>query len=334
MRRLMRMRRYSPRTEEVYVRWVVRFVTFHGLRHPRELAEPEVAAFLDRLNRGRGVAAGTHNQALAALTFLYRRVMDVPLSVRRDVTRAKRPKRLPVVMTEEEVWQVLGEMTGQERLAATLMYGSGLRLLECLTMRVKDLDFGAGQILIRGGKGNKDRRTMLPQSVAADLAAHLRRVKKMFRYDGARGTPGVVLPDGLERKFPNAPREWGWQWVFPATRMFADRAGRRRRHHLHETVLQRAVHDAVKAAGITKRVTCHTFRHSFATHLLQAGYDIRTIQELMGHADVRTTMIYTHVLNVGVGVRSPADLRGLGRIGIPARPAGSPEARLDPEASA
>lgn len=305
MRRLLRLRHYSRRTEDVYVRWVQRYVLFHGRKHPRELGESEISAFLSSLAEGGRVAAGTQNQALAALLFLYRHVLGVPIAIGRDVVRAKRPKRLPVVLTPEEVWRVLSRMRGAERLAAMLMYGSGLRLLECLSLRVKDVDFGARELVIRGAKGNKDRRTMLPESICDELQTHLVRIRAHHERD----TAGVPIPDALERKYPNASREWGWQWVFPATRVSKDADGQRWRHHLHETVIQRAVHDAVKDSGLAKRASCHTFRHSFATHLLQAGYDIRTIQELMGHADVRTTMIYTHVLNVGgLGVRSPADM--------------------------
>ena len=244
----------------------------------------------------------------------------------RDVVRAKRPKRLPVVLTPEEVWRVLSRMRGAERLAAMLMYGSGLRLLECLSLRVKDVDFGARELLIRGAKGNKDRRTMLPESVCEELKAHLAGIREQYERNLQRGTAGVPVPDALARKYPNASREWGWQWVFPATRVYKDVNGEQQRHHLHETVLQRAVHYAVKDSGLAKRASCHTFRHSFATHLLQAGYDIRTVQELLGHSDVRTTMIYTHVLNVGgLGVRSPADMspgliatRGLGPLPVSA----------------
>jgi len=308
MRHLLRMRHYSRRTEDVYLDWVRRYVEFHGRRHPKDLAEPEVSAFVGSLVDA-GVAAGTQNQALAALLFLYRYVLGRPLAIGRDVVRAKRPRRLPVVMTPEEVWRVIGVLSGPSRLAALLMYGSGLRLMECLTLRVKDLDFGAREITVRSGKGDKDRRTMLPESVRAELEAQLAAVRRVYESDLRRGSPGVALPNGLARKYPNAAREWGWQWVFPASRVYADREGQRRRHHVHESVVQRAVQDAVRASRIAKRASCHTFRHSFATHLLQAGYDIRTVQELLGHEDVRTTMIYTHVLNRGgFGVTSPADL--------------------------
>ena len=310
LRRELRLRRYSPRTEDAYVRWVKRYIEFHGRQHPRDLAEGEVGQFLSHLALAGRVSAGTQNQALAALLFLYRHVLGVPLALGRDVVRAKRPKRVPVVMTPEEVWSVLSEMDGPCRVAALVMYGSGLRLLETLTLRVKDVDFAAHEITVRGGKGNKDRRTMLGTSVADELRRHLHSVRKRFERDLLRGIEPVELPDALARKYPNAGREWSWQWVFPAARMHTTAGGRRRRHHLHETVVQHAVHDAVKAAGLTKRVSCHTFRHTFATQLLQAGYDIRTVQELLGHTDVRTTMIYTHVLNRGgMGVRSPADMR-------------------------
>jgi integron integrase len=308
-RRQCRLRHYSRRTEETYVGWVKRFVAFHGRRHPKDLAEAEIAAFLSSLAIDAQLSAGTQNQALAALLFLYRNVLGIPIAMGRDVVRAKRRRQVPVVMTAEEVWRVVHQLDGRCRLAALLMYGSGLRLMECLMLRVKDIDFSAREIVVRAGKGSKDRRTMLPGSVVDELMAHLRRVRKLFERDLDRGYANVELPDALARKYPNAPREWSWQWVFPATRVYRSKAGVLRRHHLHETVLQRAVHDAVKDAGLTKRATCHTFRHSFATELIRLGYDIRTVQELLGHTDVRTTMIYTHVLNRGgLGVRSPADV--------------------------
>ena len=318
MRRILRTRHYSRRTEQVYVGWVRRFVEFHGMRHPRELAEADVADFLSSLAVDAAVGAGTQNQALAAILFLYRHVLGIPLSVGRQVTRAKRPRPVPVVMTRDEVWRVLGRLDGPSRVAALLMYGSGLRLMECLTLRVKDVDFSAMEITIRGGKGNKDRRTMLPRSAQDELTTHLRMARRVHQRDLARGDVVVALPDALSRKYPNAAKEWRWQWVFPAARVYEDPSGARRRHHLHESVVQRAVHDAVREAGLTKRATCHTFRHSFATHLLEAGYDIRTVQELLGHTDVRTTMIYTHVLNVGGrGVRSPADVGPDGAMAAP-----------------
>jgi len=309
LRHRLRLRRYSKRTEDVYVAWVKRFITFHGRRHPKELAEAEIGAFLTSLAVDHHAAAGTQNQALAALLFLYRDVLHIQIVLGRDVVRAKRPRRLPVVMTPEEVWRVVEHLEGPCRLAALLMYGSGLRLMETLTLRVKDIDFSANEILVRAGKGNKDRRTMLPGSVVEALTAHLVGVRKQFDRDLERGTANVELPDALSRKYPNASGEWGWQWVFPASRLYKHSAGVIRRHHVHETVMQRAMHDAVQAAGLTKRATCHTFRHSFATQLIRAGYDIRTVQELLGHTDIRTTMIYVHVLNKGgLGVRSPADM--------------------------
>ena len=322
MRRVMRTRHYSRRTIAVYVNWVKRYVRFHGGRHPKEMGESEVAAFLSELAVKDAVSAGTQNQALAAILFLYRHVLGVPLALGRQVVRAKRPKRVPVVMTADEVWRVIGLLDGDCRLAAMLMYGSGLRLAECVALRVHDLDFAGREVTVRGGKGNKDRRTMLPDSVAGELERHLRRVRRTFAADVRRGVAGVPLPDAIARKYPNASREWGWQWVFPASRTYRTDSGSRHRHHLHVSVLQRAVYLAVREAGIAKRVSCHTFRHSFATHLLQAGYDIRTVQELLGHTDVRTTMIYTHVLNRGgLAVRSPADM-GPGTTLLSGRPNG------------
>jgi integron integrase len=319
MRRQLRLRHYSRRTEEVYLSWVRRFVEHHGRRHPRELGERAIEEFLSALAiRGR-VAAGTQNQALAAILFLYRDVLGVPMSLGREVVRAKRPKRVPVVLTPEEVWRVVGALDGLPRLAALLMYGSGLRLTEALTVRVKDLDFGAREITVRGGKGNKDRRTMLPDSVAEELRRHLERVRRQHSRDLRVEWHGVRVPDALGAKFPGAPRDWRWYWVLPAGRLTRYRDGRVMREHVHETVVQRAVHAAVVESGITKKATCHTFRHSFATHLLSAGYDIRTVQELLGHTDVRTTMIYTHVLNRGGrGVVSPADMRDMSAAGYAA----------------
>lgn len=304
----MRTRHYSRRTEDTYVGWIKRYVMFHGRRHPKELAEPEIGAFLSALAVDEQVSSGTQNQALAALLFLYRHVLGLSVVLARDVVRAKRPRRLPVVMTAEEALRVLDHLDGPSRLVGLLMYGSGLRLREAVTLRVKDLDFSGHEITVRAGKGNKDRRTMLPATVVDELRAHLKRTRRRFEIDLSRGCANVRLPEALSRKYPNASREWSWQWVFPAARTYVDASRVRRRHHLHETVVQRAVHDAVKEAGLTKRATCHTFRHSFATELVRAGYDIRTVQELLGHSDVRTTMIYTHVLNRGgLGVESPLD---------------------------
>ena len=269
----------------------------------------EVTAFLTSLAVSSKVAASTQNQALSALLFLYRAVLGVELPWLDDVVRAKRPPHLPVVLTRDEVRAVLQRLDGVPRLMAILLYGTGLRLLECCRLRVKDVDFAMNQITIRDGKGHKDRPTMLPDAVKAELGAHLERVHEQHQADLRHGAGWVELPGALVRKYPNAGRDWGWQWVFPATRFYVDRvAGQRRRHHLHESVLQRAVKDAVRAAGIAKPATCHTFRHSFATHLLEESHDIRTVQELLGHHDVSTTQIYTHVLNRGpAGVRSPAD---------------------------
>jgi integron integrase len=305
----IRTRHLSPRTEEAYVFWIRRFILFHGKRHPVEMAEAEVSAFLSALAVGERVAASTQNQALCALLFLYRHVLGIELPWLDDLVRAKRPARLPVVLTREEVAAVLRHVQGVKRLAATLLYGSGLRLLECLRLRVKDVDFGRNEIVVRGGKGDRDRRTMLPAALSGALARFVAVARRQHQRDLAAGAGWVALPHALGRKYPNAGREWGWQWVFPATRIHVDaESGQRRRHHLHESVLQRAVREAVLRAGIAKPAGCHTFRHSFATHLLEDGYDIRTIQELLGHRDVRTTMVYTHVLNRGGrGVTSPVD---------------------------
>jgi integron integrase len=280
------------------------------MRHPSALGVAEVERFLSMLAEERRVSAATQNQALSALLFLYREVLAEPLPWLEGVVRAKVPQRLPTVLTRDEVRAVLARLPERERLFATLLYGAGLRLLEGLTLRVKDVDFGAAQIIVRGGKGDKDRVVPFPKSVTAELTRHLELVRELHRSDLAAGAGEVVLPNALAAKFPNAGREWRWQYVFPATRTYVEReTGKRRRHHLHPTAVQRAVRTAAERAGISKRVSCHTFRHSFATHLLEDGYDIRTIQELLGHKDVSTTMIYTHVLNRGGrGVRSPADL--------------------------
>ena len=309
VRRRMRLRRLSPRTEEAYVAWVRRFVKFHGMRHPQILGEAEVTAFLTHLAVESRVSASTQNQALAALLFLYREVLGAPLPWLSNVVPARRPSRLPNVLTREEVRQVVTEVRGVSRLVVLLLYGAGLRLMEALTLRVKDLDLQQAMVTVRGGKGDKDRVTVLPRSAVVLLTAHLREMSDQHRHDLRAGYGTVALPDALARKIPGAERAWAWQWVFPATRPYCDSTtGVRRRHHLHETVVQREVTEAARRASMSKRVTCHTFRHSFATHLLEDGYDIRTIQELLGHRDVRTTMIYTHVLNRGGRmVNSPAD---------------------------
>ena len=309
VRHAARARHLAPNTEKAYVYWVRRFVLFHGRRHPRELREPEVNAFLSDLAVAGRVASSTQNQALAGLLFLYEEVLQQPLDKLQGVVRAKRPKRLPTVLSPEEVQAVLAAMPGQPRVIATLLYGAGLRLLEALQLRVKDIDFARGEIMIRQAKGGKDRVAVLPQCVRRTLVDQLRvlRIRHGVEVDHGRGR--VKLPGAFARKHPTAEQSWAWQWIFPGDRDFFDREERRSfRHHVHQTVIQRAVRDAVVRTGISKRATCHTLRHSFATHLLQDGYDIRTVQELLGHNDVKTTMIYTHVLNRGGrGVRSPAD---------------------------
>jgi integron integrase len=309
VREAARVRHYSRRTEAAYLAWIRRFIFFHGKRHPAEMGAPEITKFLSSLAVEGNVAASTQNQALSALLFLYRDVLEQDLPWLDDVVRAKRPARLPVVLTRDEVRTLLLQMHGVPRLMAMLLYGAGLRLLECAHLRVKDVDFARNQLVVRSGKGDKDRVTMLPAVVKAELTRHLEAVKQQHEMDLRHGAGWVELPSALARKYPNAGREWPWQWVFPATRIYVERAtGQRRRHHLHESVLQRAVREALMKAAIPKRASCHTFRHSFATHLLEDGHDIRTVQELLGHRDVNTTMIYTHVLNRGpAGVQSPAD---------------------------
>ena len=309
VRAALRLRHYSRRTEEAYVAWSRRYILFHGKRHPAEMGAPELTRFLSSLAIDGHVAASTQNQALSALVFLYREVLELDVPWLDDVVRAKRPERLPVVLTRDEVRAVLRPLKGVPRLMASLLYGSGLRLLECCRLRVQDVDFARNQIVVRGGKGDKDRVTMLPAVIKADLARHLNGVHEQHGRDVQAGAGWVELPTALDRKYPNAGREWVWQWVFPATRFYRDRiSGQLRRHHLHESVLQRVVKDAVHRAGIAKRATPHTLRHSFATHLLEDGRDIRTVQELLGHRDVTTTQIYTHVLNRGpAGVQSPID---------------------------
>lgn len=309
VREVLRKKHYSLRTEESYIDWIIRYIRFHQLRHPRELGISEIEAFLSHLALDRHVAASTQNQARSALLFLYRQVLELPIDAVQDVVVAKTPTRLPVVLTRTEVYSVIRELSGTYRLMTQLLYGSGLRLLECVRLRVKDLDSDQRQLTVRDGKGLKDRITMLPERLIVPLQEHLQIVKQWHVADLERGDGAVYLPFALERKYPNANREWGWQYVFPADRLSTDpRSGARRRHHLSESSLQKAVAAPVRAAKIAKPASCHTFRHSFATHLLENGYDIRTVQELLGHADVRTTMIYTHVLNRGGrGVRSPLD---------------------------
>ena len=282
---------------------------FHGKRHPVEMGEPEVQAFLTWLAVDLRVSASTQNQALGALLFRYREVLGSELGWIDGVIRARRPRRLPVVLGREEIARILSELRGTPRLVVSLLYGSGVRLLECLELRVRDVDLARSQIMVRDGKGRRDRVTLLPRAAAGILESRLAEQRTRHERDVAEGGGWVALPDALDRKLPNAGREWAWQWVFPATRTYVDvPTGQTRRHHYHETAVQRAVRQALARSGNAKRATCHTFRHSFATHLLEDGYDIRTIQKLMGHSDVRTTMIYTHVLDRGpAGVRSPAD---------------------------
>ena len=314
VRARLHLRHMSRRTEQAYLHWMRRFVAFHGQRHPRELGAAEVEDFLSSLATVRKVSASTQNQALAALLFLYREVLELELPKLEGLVRAAKPRRLPVVLTRDEAALVLGTLTGTPRLMALLLYGSGLRLLECCRLRVKDLDLGSLVLTVRQGKGDRDRRTLLPQTLAQPLRTHLLVVHKQHDDDLAEGAGWVELPGSLGRKLPGAGRDWPWQWVFPAVRHYTCReTGQRRRHHLHETVLQKAVRRAARRAGLAKRVTTHAFRHSFATHLLEDGYDIRTVQELLGHRSVKTTMIYTHVLNRGYGgVRSPLDRLGVG----------------------
>jgi len=345
VREALRVRHYSRRTEKTYSEWIRRYiypvtpdspklkfgdewytqypilrkgmswkvgcngVYFHNLRHPKEMAEPEINAFLSHLATRKKVSASTQNQALCALLFLYRHVLGREVGDLGDVIRARRQKNLPVVMTREEVKTVLDRLHGYKWFIASLLYGSGLRLMECLRLRVKDIDFSRNEITIRQGKGGKDRITMLPESLKAPLQEHLKKVKRVHEKDLAEGWGRVQMPHALDRKYPNAPQEWRWQWVFPQENRWTNlRTREQGRHHTDESLVQKAVRDAVARAGLTKRATCHTFRHSFATHLIEGGYDIRTVQELLGHKDVKTTMIYTHVLNRGPsGVRSPMD---------------------------
>jgi integron integrase len=305
----MRTKHYSFRTEETYVQWIRRFILFHDKRHPQDMAEPEVERFLTFLAVQENVAASTQNQALSALLFLYRYVLNQPLNHSIEAVRARQSKHVPTVLTPDEVQQLLQAMIGTPQLIAKLLYGSGLRLLEGLRLRVKDVDFGQSQIIVRNPKGNRERITMLPLSITPNLKAHLLQVKQIHQDDLAAGYGAVYLPDALERKYPQANRNWIWQYVFPSHKLSVDpRSHQTRRHHLDDSVMQKAVKQAAQKAQIEKKVGCHTLRHSFATHLLQNGYDIRTVQELLGHKDVKTTMIYTHVLNQGgLGVRSPLD---------------------------
>ena len=308
-REKMRTRHLAYRTEQAYLGWIRRYVNHHHRRHPRELGPAEVEGFLTHLAVHGHVSASTQNQALQALLFLYRQVLDIDLPWLDNVTRARRPSRLPVVLTVAEVRSVLAQLDGIEWLCAGLLYGSGLRLMEALRLRIKDLVVERGEVIVRDAKGGKDRVTVLPTSILNPLRVHLAKLHLRFKQQRRTGEPGVSLPNALAHKFPNYSTQWGWQYVFPADSLCKDvYTGQAIRHHIHEKSIQRAVQSAVRKAGITQAATCHTFRHCFATHLLEAGSDIRTVQELLGHSDVRTTMIYTHVLGKGaMGVKSPLD---------------------------
>ena len=322
-REVMRFRRLAYRSEQAYLEWIKRFLVFHrekaesgkwkvendGWRHPKDMGEPEVRAFLTHLAVQRNVAAATQNHALNALVFLYRHVIGREFGLLEGVKRAKRMPRVPVVLTKSEVQRVLTAVSPKYRLFFQFLYGTGLRLMEALRLRVKDVDFERGQIIVHGGKGDKDRVTMLPEALRVSLAEHLERVRLLHKKDLAEGWGAVPLPGALRVKYPRAEREWVWQWFWPGTQISCDPAdGQRKRHHLHETSIQRVMQSAVKLARLNKPATCHTLRHSFATHLLENGYDIRTVQDLLGHKDVTTTQIYTHVMQKpGIGVRSPLD---------------------------
>jgi integron integrase len=305
----LRVKHYSIRTEEQYLHWIKRFILFHDKRHPKDMGAGEVEAFLTHLAVRGKVAASTQNQAKSAILFLYKHVLETELPWLDNVTQAKTPQRLPVVLTHKEVQGVLAKLSGTHWLVASLLYGAGMRLMEAIRLRVKDVEFTRGEIIVREGKGFKDRVTMLPQSVAQPLKLHLAKVKALHDEDLSHGHGDVYLPFALAKKYPNAGKEWGWQYIFPSKNLSLDpRSGVTRRHHIDEKGLQRAMKQAVRDTRIAKPATPHTLRHSFATHLLQSGYDIRTVQELLGHADVSTTMIYTHVLNKGgKAVRSPLD---------------------------
>ncbi|HEY8355272.1 MAG TPA: integron integrase [Methylophilaceae bacterium] len=305
----LRVKHYAIRTEQSYVDWIKRYIYFHDKTHPKDLGAQDVEAFLTHLAVVGKVAASTQNQAKSALLFLYREVLEIQLPWLDNVTQAKAPKKLPVVLTVAEVQAVLSRLSGSHLLIASLLYGGGMRLMEAVRLRVQDVEFSRHEIIVREGKGFKDRVTMLPEAVVVQLKAHLVKVKALHEEDLAQGYGEVYLPFALDKKYPNAGREWGWQYVFPSKNLSVDpRSGKTRRHHLDEKGVQRAMKQAVRDAGLVKPATPHTLRHSFATHLLQSGYDIRTVQELLGHSDVSTTMIYTHVLNKGGrGVASPLD---------------------------
>ena len=302
-------RHYSGRTKESYEKWLHRFLKSTGNRSPKALSSADINTFLSHLAVDEDVSASTQNQALAAILFFFRNVLNIPTDNIGEVIRAKKPKRLPVVMSRQEVRAVLSELKGEKWLAAALMYGTGIRLMECLELRVQDIDFSRNEILVRHGKGDKDRVTMLPATLKEQVQKHLAQVKEIHKKDLLEGWGCVPVPGALEKKYPNASSDWSWQWVFPQERRWKDpTTGQQGRYHMDPSVLQNIVHEAILKSGIAKHASCHTFRHSFATHLLESGYDIRTVQELLGHSDVKTTMIYTHVLNRGPsGVLSPAD---------------------------
>ncbi|GAB6909675.1 Integrase/recombinase [Desulfosarcina cetonica] len=310
VRNAIRCLHYSIRTEQSYIDWIKRYIYFHQKQHPENLDESHISAFLTHLAVDRKVASSTQNQALCAIVFLYREVIGKELGNFDNLVRAKRPQKLPVVFTQEEVRQILLQLEGIYWLMGQLLYGAGLRVMECVRLRVKDIDFGYRQVLVRDGKGHKDRVTMLPEIIVGELQRHLQKIKKVHETDLKAGFGAVYLPYALERKYKNANRSWAWQYAFPATRRSIDpRSGEERRHHISESVPQRAIRQAIRKSSIAKSGSCHSLRHSFATHLLEAGYDIRTVQELLGHKDVSTTMIYTHVLNRGgKGVQSPGDM--------------------------
>ena len=309
MRDLLRTKHYSIRTERSYIGWAKRFILFHGKRHPSEMGEKEIAQFLTYLACQRKVAASTQNQALNALVFLYCQVLRMPLDEEIQAVRAKRPQRIPTVLSDDEAQSIIAALAGIPKLQVRLLYGSGLRLMECVRLRVKDIDFAMNHICVRDGKGNKDRVTLLPQILIPALKEHMEHIQLLHTSDLERGYGSVYLPYALARKYPRAEQQWGWQYVFPSKSLSCDpRSGKTRRHHIDEGTLRKAVSKAARIAGIHKPVSCHTFGHSFATRLLEKGYDIRTVQELLGHKDVNTTMIYTHVINKGpLAVKSPID---------------------------
>ena len=310
VREVMRVKHYSIRTEQAYIRWIKKFILFHGKRHPGELGEPEVEAFLTWLATERNVAKSTQNQAFNALIFLYREVLRAPLEGRIDAVRSGKKQRLPVVLSKDETARLLSAMSGVPQLVAKLLYGTGLRLMECLRLRVKDVDFELNEIRVRSGKGDTDRLVFLPETIKPSLQEHLERVRLIHQNDLKQGYGEVYLPGALERKYPNAKKDWVWQYVFPSIKLSKDpRSGAIRRHHMDPSTIDRAIKRAARLAGIEKRVSAHTLRHSFATHLLQTGTDIRTIQSLLGHKDISTTMIYTHVLRqISPQIKSPLDM--------------------------